>query len=891
MFVVYLACFFKIKLIVKTKIMKYIILQKVLLIVSVCVSSFVAQAQLQVSKLFNNGAILQRDVVVPIWGKANAEDSVFVSIGAVIDTVVSDINGNWDAEIPAYSSGGPYSISVRTNSEQEDFSDIYFGDVWLAAGQSNMEWPLSNSDGGASEVAAANDALLREFKIQKGLSAELADELPSASWSSAASTNVGNFSGVAYFFAKELRTHVDVPIGIVNNSYGGARIEAYMSEEMLGYDEEQVVLQGGTYQERQPTLIYNKMMNPILRFPFKGIIWYQGESNADNLEDAKAYGELFKKMITSWREEMGQGDIPFIWVQLPNTAAENIETSPNVWDAWPQLRAGQSRALSLPNTGEATIIELGDVDIHPTDKRPVGERLALIARNIVYGEDIVYSGPRASTHSVSGDTVIIDFNYVEGGLVGDANDSLSWFSIAGADGVLYSASAVIDGDQVKVWSNAVSSPTIVRYAWEQHPAGIDFYNAEGLPAAPFYIHVGVSGFSVTENFESQTVERGNRVDLDWTVFGASSVTINGVSVYPISSATFYPMVTTDYTIEAINAADASDVYTTTVTVTVIDPQPTVSISTDQGAAVSPNTTVTISADANAPGGGTVTQVEFLIDGVSVFVDDTAPYSVEWTPTEIANYELTAEVTDANGNSTTSAVYTVMVTNLDVLILEAEDATITGDGSIVNLQEASGGKYVDVQSDWEIAFETFTSTTAGTYTLSIRYLLNYESPKGEFLYVNGVSQGEVMFTAPDAATWMTMNIDIPIIEGENTISFDESWGWMSFDYVSLAAEPGVFSTGSPDSVTSIDQSTQGFIRIYPNCVDQELNVQFSNSITATLATVQFLSVMGIEICKIKQDVINGQISFDTSNIPDGTYFLKIENEKQFIVKKILVKHNK
>lgn len=854
---------------------------------AICLSTYAVQAQLQVSKLFTDGVILQRDVAMPIWGKAAASESVSVTIGDITETAVADADGNWEVEISAHVAGGPHAIVIKTDGdEQIDISDVYFGDVWMAAGQSNMEWTLSNSDGGADEIAVADDGLQREFKIQKGLSKELSDELPSASWSSATSSDVKDFSAVAYYFAKDLRAQLDIPVGIVNNSYGGARIEAFMSEEMLGYNSTQVVLQGGTYKERQPTMIYNKMVNPLLRFPFKGIIWYQGESNADHLDDAKAYGELFQKMINSWREEMGQGDIPFIWVQLPNSAPENDEAEPLAWDAWPQMRAGQSRALRLPNTGEATAIDLGEEDIHPTNKKPVGERLALVARNLVYGEDIAYSGPRLKSYSIDGSTVTIDFDFVEDGLKAAEDGSVKWFSIAGADGALYIADAVIEGNQVKVSSANVSAPAIVRYAWEQHPAGVNLYNSADLPAVPFYIYVNDGEFAVNEDLESQTVERGNRVDFNWEIFGAAEITINDIAVDSVSAATYFPMETTDYTIKAINANDETDVYTNTVTVTVVDPQPTISLSTDLGTAVSPNTTLSIKADAQAPGGGTVVSVEFFIDGVSLMLDEEAPYGASWTPADLAEYEITAVVTDANGNATTSVPYNVLVSNLELVILEAEDGVLKGDASVKSAKVASGRKYVDVLQDWKIEMPTFISTEAGTYTMSIRYMLNYQGPKSQILYVNGKSKGEVEFTAPDNTSWMVTTVDVPVVKGENTIAFETSWGWMSFDYVSFVAEPGTFTVGG-DVVTG-NEPVFDDVKIYPLPAYDNLVVEYGNLI-GLYSDVELASINGVVVLKEQLKLNDGKMMIDTTSVPEGVYILKINNGESTVMKQIIIRH--
>ncbi len=1080
--------------------------------------SIATQAQLQVCKIFSNGAMLQQNAVIPIWGKATPEKTITVTMGEYSNSATADASGYWEAEIEATAaSKNKHEIVVSDGSETINITDVIFGDVWLAAGQSNMEWTLEYADGGKEEIAAANDNMQREFKIPKGLSAELSDKLPTdAAWNATDGSKTGTFSAVAYYFAKELRKSTNSPIGIVNCSYGGARIEAFMSEEMLGYNSVQVVLQEGLAQERQPNLIYNKMLNPILKFPFKGIIWYQGESNADHLNDAKAYGVQFKKMITSWREEMGQGDLPFIWVQLPNFYEESSEDAPNPgWDFWPRLRANQSSALSLPNTGEATAIDLGTYDIHPTNKVPVGKRLSLVARKLVYGEDIAASGPRYKSHTLDGSTVVIDFDFVENGLSAADDNTVKWFSIAGADGKLVKADAVLDGNKVRVSSSSVTNPTIVRYAWEVNPVGVNLVNSANLPAVPFYININDGSFSVKESFADTTIERGKRCDIDWEVFGASSVSINGEEFNAIDGNSLYPMATTTYTFKAVNAADPTKIYMKEFTITVIDPLPTISLSSNTGVLIEPNTEMIIKADANAPGeGGTVTKVEFFVDGtselidetepyefawtptetkdyvikatvtdgraatttsepynvkstnldtlllegensviisgdentsvannatasggkvihvgdswriefpfystkagkytlairysldyatkisqymyvngakmgvngsvefeapavntwatkmididvkegknviafekewgwmkfdylsiaaepevlslkssivlssnmnpivkpnteitftadavvpngaitkveffvdgVSEFIDDSKPYEFTWTPTEIKDYVITATVTDEKSNETTSEPYSVTSANLDVLTLEAEDSKRTGDVTIKNSSAASGGKFVDVTTDWRIEF-SFYSTVADTYTLSIRYLLAYGGPKGQFMFVNDEAQGEISFDQyPDATTWQTKTIDIPVKVGKNVIAFEESWAWQQFDYISLAAAPGVFSKDEQTSIAP-ELSIEKVISVYPNPVNNELCVVFGKTNSTEQVNVKLVSTNGQTVLNETKSIIDNNLKIQTSNIANGIYMLYIQNAKQVVSKKIIVKH--
>lgn len=530
------------------------------------------QAQLQLPQIFSNGVVLQRDNPIPVWGKSTALDTIIVTLDNGLDTTIADESGNWQVELSAMDAGGPYTMLIQYGQQMKTISNVYIGDVWLASGQSNMEMTISQVDNAASVISAANDQNIRQFKIPKGLADEPSELLPSGSvWTPATSAYVGNFTAVGYFFARDIRADLDIPIGIINSSYGGSRIETWMSDEMLGYDEQDTVLADGE-PERQPTVAFNKMLFPLLKVPVKGFLWYQGESNADNMEDALAYKAQFQTMINSWRELWGLGDVPFLWVQLPNFGT--VYANPQIWDAWPQLRAGQSAALTLPNTGEVITIDVGNVDIHPTNKEPVGERMALVARKLAYGEDIVYSGPRYKSNLLREDGRIeINYNQIGSGLVTipDNGDTVNGFAVADMNDNLHWANAIIDGDKVLVWNDDVSGPVRVRYAWEYNPATINLYNVEQLPAAPFMVDVN-PGFGIT-TFKAgrSAIEDGQSTTLTWQVFGADNITLDGSPVDSAETITITPDSTTTYLLVAVNRDDEADIDSASVTVVVLDP--------------------------------------------------------------------------------------------------------------------------------------------------------------------------------------------------------------------------------------------------------------------------------------------------------------------------------
>ena len=234
-----------------------------------------------------------------------------------------------------------------------------------------------------------------------------------------------------------------------------------------------------------PTIAYNRMINPILAYPIKGVLWYQGESNANNVQQAKAYRGQLQSLITSWRAEFlsGQRAFPFFWIQLPNyNPADSI---PSTNAAWATIRESMQAALSLRNTGQVVTIDLGGAtELHPRNKQDVGARLARIVRKVAYGQNVIASGPTYHSQVTSGDTVVVTLGNVAAGLR-VRGDSLGGFAIAGADRRWAWANAKIEGSRVLVWSSAVKKPVAVRYAWADNPEHANLYNSEGLPAAPF----------------------------------------------------------------------------------------------------------------------------------------------------------------------------------------------------------------------------------------------------------------------------------------------------------------------------------------------------------------------------------------------------------------------
>ncbi|HEX6041901.1 sialate O-acetylesterase [Longimicrobium sp.] len=612
---------------------------------------------LRLGRLFQDGMVLQRGARVPVWGWAAPGASVTVSLGGRTARAVAGADSAWSVDFPALPAGGPHALRVDAGGARVDVADVLVGDVWIASGQSNMEWPLAQATGGREAIFAARDPQLREFAVPHSWADDPAKDLQGGRWASADPAHAGAFSAVGYWFARDLRASTGVPVGIIHTSWGGANVETWMSRPALGISDsawaammqadrdrvaalreslrarigglpsadagmegvravwadpaldesgwtdlpvpgyweqngyegldgaawyrtaftltEDEARQGvrislgtiddddvtwvngieagrtsgyslprlytvpasalraghnvlvvrvgdgagnggpygaadrfyvetsagrkslaGTWKFRVgavnlgtdgqrinkvPSYLYNRMIHPIVRYPVKGVIWYQGESNANNDQQAAAYAPLFSGLIRDWRRAWNDADLPFLWVQLPNFGA--ADSVPPRTAGWAILRESQSAALALPNTGQVIAIDVGDAaDLHPRDKQPVGQRLALVARRVAYGERVADRGPTYRRHSVGDGRVTVEFDHADGLT---ARGTLGAFAIAGADRRWVWAQARIEGNRVVVWSPEVPEPVAVRYAWSNGPVNATLYNGAGLPAAPF----------------------------------------------------------------------------------------------------------------------------------------------------------------------------------------------------------------------------------------------------------------------------------------------------------------------------------------------------------------------------------------------------------------------
>ncbi len=432
------------------------------------------QAALQLHGLFTDGMVLQQAMKVPIWGKAEAGEKVVVSFQGQEAASKADQDGNWIVYLNPLKAGGPFTLAVQGTTTIQ-LKNVLVGEVWVASGQSNMEWPVAASRNPKEAIAASSNPQLRLFQVPKVPSATPQSDFNTSkgkpSWRESGPTTVGGFSAIGYFFGKYLQEKRQVPVGIIHCSWGGTAAERWTSKETFAA---YPVLKGSKGSD-----LYNGMIRPLVPFAIRGAIWYQGESNAGR---AYQYRTLFPAMIKNWRDDWKQGDFPFLFVQL--APFMKIETEPKE-SAWAELREAQLlTSLQVPNTAQVVITDLGDQkDIHPKDKDPIGLRLALCAQALAHEEKVVYSGPVYADLKIEDKKILLSFKHLGGGLLAKG-DKLAGFTIAGQDRKFVHADAVIAGDKVVVSSPLVADPVAVRYGWANYPV-VNLYNREGLPATPF----------------------------------------------------------------------------------------------------------------------------------------------------------------------------------------------------------------------------------------------------------------------------------------------------------------------------------------------------------------------------------------------------------------------
>ncbi len=451
------------------------------------------RADVSLAPLFTDHAVLQQGKAVPVWGRADPGELVSVAFHGQTVRATTGQDGRWIAllgALPATSDGADLVASGGKGAVVRH--DVVVGEVWLCSGQSNMAFtmddprhPAFHLQNAAQEVAAANFPLIRQFEVARKVSG-IPMENATGSWVPCSPATAGPFTAVGYFFARNIQQRLHVPVGIILCCWSGTPIEPWLSPYALGSDPAFDVV-GPRWKQTPPDYphkdswmpagLFNGMINPLLPYSVRGILWYQGESNAAR---AREYERLFAALITTWRAHLGQADVPFYWVQL---ASYQTPGDPGGM-TWAFLREAQAQALVLPNTGMAVSIDIGDPkDIHPHNKQEVGRRLALIAKARAYGITGDFSGPVFSAAERVGSGMRVRFRYAEAGLTA-ADKPLQSFELAGPDHRFHQAAAAIAGDTVLVKCPEVPNPVAVRYAWTNNPDA-NLYNGAGLPAVPF----------------------------------------------------------------------------------------------------------------------------------------------------------------------------------------------------------------------------------------------------------------------------------------------------------------------------------------------------------------------------------------------------------------------
>lgn len=450
-------------------------------------------AEVKPASIFTDHMVLQQQTTVLIWGwaKAGADVQLVPSWDKRRYTIKAAADGKWKIKINTPKAGGPFEISI-SDGKALVLKDILIGEVWFCGGQSNMEMPMKGFKG--QPIIGSNEAILkaanpqiRLYTVPRSSVTERQDNSKASEWKAAAPETVASFSATAYYFGRLLSEMLQVPVGLINDSYGGSSIEAWMSPEQLkAFPEVKIPAKTDTIKEvsRTPTTLYNGMLYPVIGYGIRGAIWYQGESNYDR---ADRYEELFPAMVKAWREAWGIGEFPFYYAQIaPYNYAQlpPYHTGGKFSSAF--IRDAQRKSLAkIPASGMAVLMDIGEENsIHPANKEKGGTRLAYLALGNTYGiKGFGYASPAYESMSIKDHTAVLKFQNVANGLT-SFGKSLTLFEIAGADKKFYPATAKISGSSVTVSSDQVKNPVAVRYAFKDFVTG-DLFGTDGLPVSSF----------------------------------------------------------------------------------------------------------------------------------------------------------------------------------------------------------------------------------------------------------------------------------------------------------------------------------------------------------------------------------------------------------------------
>ncbi len=461
-------------------------------------------ADIRLPALFTDHMVLQQGQKNRVWGWADPGEEVIVTINGQRHSATADAKGKWLVTLEPLTVGGPHTLAFAGKNKLA-VQDVLVGEVWICSGQSNMQWSVGQSNDADLEIKTAKYPKIRLISVPQVGTQEPQDDFK-GKWEVCSPETVGGFSAIGYFFGRQLHQTLDVPIGLIDDAWGGSACEAWVRRDLLAKDEkyqpllarwaqieanladsEKAKAKGAPNRNlltgnARPGNIYNGVLKPTIGYGIRGAIWYQGESNAGR---AYQYRDLFPLMIQSWREEWQQGDFPFYWVQLADFMAEKDQPADS---SWAELREAQTMTMDkLPNTGEAVIIDVGEGrDIHPRNKQTVGLRLARWALARDYGlSNLAHQSPRYKSLETQPGKIVLTFDHVGAGLYTfDVNKPIG-FAIAGSDQKFVWADAALQGkDKIVVSSPAVAEPVAVRYAWADNPV-CNVRSREGLPLTPF----------------------------------------------------------------------------------------------------------------------------------------------------------------------------------------------------------------------------------------------------------------------------------------------------------------------------------------------------------------------------------------------------------------------
>ena len=606
--------------------------------------------ELRLANIFTDNMVLQRDKQISIWGWYNPGEELFLQIKDNTYHTIVESDSSWKIDLKPNKAGGPFNVLIYSEFDSLSIKNVLFGDVWICSGQSNMQYKIEKFNYSISELGKTNDSLFRYFAVPNNTSFKQEADITEGKWVISDLNSINQFSAIGYYFGQQLREHTDIPIGILDISWGGSTIEAWMEPKLFtkgdlseyhvnqlktdsislrdkilineydnakidsewfdpnyntndwlthdvpqkwedaGYEyldgilfyrkifkieklpnSKEVNLSLSTIDDSDETwlngkkigktsndkflnrqyffrtsilkkglnvllvkvedfggggglrgkvnemylelgsrrinlsgcwhfkvgkfifkrgpdkhyssLIYNTMIHPLLNFRVKGIVWYQGENNAIDPQRAYKYRFQFPKLISTWRHNLREETLPFIYVQLPNF--RKVSKFPEESN-WAVLRESQQSVLNLENTAEIVTIDIGEADnIHPRNKKEVGLRLSLVARNLAYGENVVFNSPRYDKHELKGSKIIISFNHVANGL---KSNSVNIRGFAISENNLkfeWAKARIIDNNKVEIWSEKITNPKYIRYGWADNPGILDLYNSANLPVSPF----------------------------------------------------------------------------------------------------------------------------------------------------------------------------------------------------------------------------------------------------------------------------------------------------------------------------------------------------------------------------------------------------------------------